>query len=377
MHCLTWNALHLSFKALCILASVGMIFYWILKYQKDEDVTLVAFKTIKTMNDALQPEFYLCFQSPFLDEKLLEVGSDINSQEYLQYIKGETKAKDSYQLVNYDNVTINPFDYLVSLEVGWRSEENIPSESSNYQNYSVASFKNSFNGFISLEFYKCIGMQLDTAYAKNVSSITMTFSHKLIATLIPRAKKVWAGFHYPQQLLQTLDGHLIWENLSAGPSFVWFKILSFEILKQRFKASQPCFREWRRFDDTVLKWHIEKVGCRAPYMKPYKNFSICDTKTKMKNSMFEAEGVENTYAAPCQGISNLAYRVVTIPTQNDTRFTSIDNKTPLGLILHIVYTDKMKVISQSRLIDGQALLGYIGGYVGLFLGTIVRLTMNK
>ena len=39
-------------------------------------------------------------------------------------------------------------------------------------------------------------------------------------------------------------------------------------------------------------------------------------------------------------------------------------------MLTIQYPQKAKIITQSRAVDGNALIGNIGGYIGLFLGTI-------
>ena len=79
----------------------------------------------------------------------------------------------------------------------------------------------------------------------------------------------------------------------------------------------------------------------------------------MQNSMFEMQGVDSNYLPPCQGISNL----VLYHKQTPNLDTS-------SVVLSIALLEKVKIITQSRLVDVQALIGYIGGYIGLFLGKI-------
>ena len=117
------------------------------------------------------------------------------------------------------------------------------------------------------------------------------------------------------------------------------------------------------FDDLILKQYIEKIGCRAPYHKPFKDIPLCDTNTKMKNYYFlkpkqNLAEMFGKYEAPCQRISDFDYKV------EKTNYSLI----PRSLSLYIINQDKIKVITQSRLVDIQSLIGYIGGYVGLFLG---------
>ena len=67
---------------------------------------------------------------------------------------------------------------------------------------------------------------------------------------------------------------------------------------------------------------------------------------------------ENNYR-PCQGMPRID-------------FTYADKIPPLKgmFIVTIAYPQEIKVITQSRAVDGNALIGNIGGYIGLFLGSI-------
>ena len=96
-------------------------------------------------------------------------------------------------------------------------------------------------------------------------------------------------------------------------------------------------------------------------MKAYETFPICGTQEKMKQSFFKWPDATYRYPTPCEGASNIGYEFYNVKFQE--QFFD-----PASLMVSVSYTNKIKIISQSRLIDGQALIGYIGGYVGLLLG---------
>ena len=83
----------------------------------------------------------------------------------------------------------------------------------------------------------------------------------------------------------------------------------------------------------------------------------------MKQAILDWPAVAYNYDAPCEGKSHIGYRV------SNVEYTDMEIN-PLSMSVYVSYTNTVKIISQSRMIDGQALIGYIGGYVGLLLGTI-------
>ena len=359
---LNWSTVHLSFKSACFIASAGMVFYWLIKYNRNEDVSVVEYRSLKTLDDAIYPEFIICIEDPLIDDRIKEVSSEISSRGYLKYLSGKNLGNGSYQHVSYENVTIDLQDHLTSMYIKWSGGSGADWEPcSSSKDCRFAKFKTIANGFASgALIYKCFGLQLNTSYAKNISNVMVMFSSDL-TKLLTKVRSVYASFIYPQQLLQRFDGTRvsILNDLNAKWKAPYVKLEALEIIKRRNKPNQQCFLEWMQFDDHVLKQHIDKVGCRAPYMKRYKNFSLCDTEMKMKQSMFEMQGIDSNYLPPCQGISNLAITHEQLP-----------NPYPGSVVIIIGFLDKIKIITQSRLVDIQALIGYIGGYIGLFMGKI-------
>ena len=370
MQFLNWSSMRMAFKALCILTTISMIIYWVCKFQDNEDVSVIEYKSVEEMDYVILPEITICIESLFINEMLIKIKEELNAEGYSNYLRGDLVGNESYQLISYENVTLDLFEHMDYLEVEWKSIYNkTVTACTSILNCSFVVTKNNLNVFMSKGyFYKCFGLSIPNSYAKKVRSISVAFNSDL-RSLLTKVGSAYITLGQPQQLLQTIDhGQHIWYNPNKTAEMQIFTITMLEILKRRNKPTQPCFADWRTFDDYVLKQHIENAGCRPPYMKPHKNISICNTQKKMKSAILDWPRCINNYSAPCEGISNLAYNFISMPIKPKAKFNF--HFDPLRLAFYISYPDKIKVITQNRLVDGQGLVGYIGGYVGLFLGKI-------
>lgn len=70
------------------------------------------------------------------------------------------------------------------------------------------------------------------------------------------------------------------------------------------------------------------------------------------NACFQNPFIDDRFKEVDSGLSREGY-------QNYLSGTKSDNG---------IYPNKLKIITQSQAVDFQALIGYVGGYIGLFLG---------
>ena len=61
-----------SFKISCVLVTAFMVGYWIYKYEKDDDFTLIEIKHLNEIENFIQPEVTTCFWYPFLSYEVLK-----------------------------------------------------------------------------------------------------------------------------------------------------------------------------------------------------------------------------------------------------------------------------------------------------------------
>ena len=342
-----WRAFHFLFKVLCIIASIFMVIYWIIEYQKNEDTTAVEVLEIQTMEDAILPEITIFVVNPFMEEKLKKTSAGLNGKLYLQYLAGHIDRNESYRNINYEDVTLDLFEHLHSYTITWKPSRSRKKTSSttctSTQKCPYVFFKNNLNAFMFGTYtLKGFGIELNTSTAQSVKDIQITFKPSLRA-LISTFIAVNVMINYPQQILHKNlpGGRRIWSDANETTEFIGVVVNALEIQKKRNTKHKPCQVDWMRFDELVLEEHIEKVGCRAPYQKPYKGYPLCDTKYKMSESIFEFTEAGKDGLVPCQELSQYSFIL--------NKFNASEDPTldPSALTLFIQYPDDMKVITQS------------------------------
>ena len=85
------------------------------------------------------------------------------------------------------------------------------------------------------------------------------------------------------------------------------------------------------------------------------------------SAKYEVTAVKEKYfPPPCQEITDVKYKLQT---------SEYINSTTLGVA--IFYPSLMKQISQTQYVDAHTLIGNIGGYIGLFLGIIWKISFME
>ena len=70
---------------------------------------------------------------------------------------------------------------------------------------------------------------------------------------------------------------------------------------------QPCHEYWQNYEANVLKQHVQKVGCRAPYQEIGKRVRHCTSKSEMKKSRFFLRSDINGMPTPCRTLQKVIY----------------------------------------------------------------------
>ena len=365
-------SLQLSFKVLCFIATVSIIIYWIIRFLKNEDISSIQIKSIdEEIEDFTQLEITLCLANPFYEHILQKVNQGMSKNGYLRYLRGAEKDAAIYSELEFDNVTISVPDQLESVHVHWRlvNDQEVSICDDLYA-CPYATFQESIHGFLRRgTFVKCSKIDLNEKYAKEVDKITLRFKSS-VTNYINEYEDIYIYFNYPNQQLLSRQGELIFHDLIKAIEYPILTITSVEIFKRRNKWSMPCLSSRTRYDEYILDQHINKVGCRAPYQQTSnKNTSICATPKKMERSIFQWPISESKYGTPCQSISTMDYKMRHLPKNSDKENSSYVDKE--ALMFTISFPDKIKFITQSQKINSESLIGYIGGYVGLFLGRYI------
>ena len=141
-----------------------------------------------------------------------------------------------------------------------------------------------------------------------------------------------------------------------------------EIIKSRNSRNRKCtpYDPSKPFDDIVREKHIKSNKCRPPYLTPLQGFPKCSTAESLNTSRYDYYTVRNKYPISCQRLSRISVEAKTYGGEDST--------------FQITYPESsefIRIITQSKEVDIHALIGNIGGYIGLFLGTLFNLWAIK
>ena len=108
------------FRFLCFAATIFMITYWCVEYSKDNDLASVDYHSLKNLG-VVNPILSLCFENPFLDEKLKSINSVLNKSVYLEFLKGKVGDNGMLQKIDPNNVTLNIENSLKYYYIFWKN----------------------------------------------------------------------------------------------------------------------------------------------------------------------------------------------------------------------------------------------------------------
>ena len=278
------------------------------------------------------------------------------------------KIIDGMEKVDFDNVTINISDFALVEQMIFRNG----TETFNYwPNFSNGELEVTYSGFYFEFLIKCFGLRLKD---KKVKMGTFIFDTKMypdgIRPKLGHPFQPMTYIHLPNQLF--LPGNtekVTWpvrnNNLGVSTSFT---ITSMDILKGRTKKHEPCTSDAVKYDKQVMKNHVERLGCKPPYLNVFGNYSVCVGKEKLKQAFFDSYVFPNVSIKPCTTLQNINYRYEEAELESEF----VENM----YAIQIVFPHTFKEIVQVKAVDIQTVIGNAGGYVGLFCGKYSKRTIS-
>jgi hypothetical protein len=332
---------------------------------KEDQLTLVEYKTSSELKTNEIPILSLCFNRPFKEHKLNEINSEINESFYKTYLSGD--VFDSRLInVSYQDITFQLTDALRTVVVagtGW-SKTFDESRNKELMNGFIV---NSFNGFVFgfHKFVKCFGIKMNDAIIEKAHYIILKFSpEKILEHMHPLHNILHLMVHYPNQ---TLIGSPFTQLMVIEDAKTWIdvRMRRMEIFQQSNRLNN-CTEDWNSFDYLVAKQHILSNGCRPPYLYSNDLGPVCNTKEKMKISRYELLTASELYLPPpCKRMTNVDYD----SHQIRSRFLKTDNY----FSIKISIPGQVKIVTQVKAVDFGTFVSNVGGYIGLFLGTFYLL----
>ena len=97
-----------------------------------------------------------------------------------------------------------------------------------------------------------------------------------------------------------------------------FMLTGGDIVRRRNKRNEICIDDKIDYDQQVINDHVEKVGCKPPYLNVRKNYSVCSTRDELHRAVFDAYFVRDTLKKPCTSLENMNFRYQVLEYQFST-----------------------------------------------------------
>ena len=199
-----------------------------------------------------------------------------------------------------------------------------------------------------------------TSKARNVEYIDYYFKLDAVLQSFLSTEAISAVVHGPSEFALS-DSFKVLKfdrgNRTNG-GYLSLQITKVEVVKRRNKPTDPCVMQWRNWDDLVLFNIVKRIGCLPSYHQSNLNFPTCSgmNETKRWYDIWEKTRKERDNL-PCQQMPRIDFEITPLPIDVEG-----------FLVISVGYPDQVKIITQSRAVDVNSLIGNIGGYIGLFLG---------
>ena len=405
------------FRILCLVITGYLFHRGCKRYVEDQSSTVIEYRTFQETKQDIYPTITLC---TFIDalknrlglydrKKLNEIYDIKDPWEYINFLEGNI-WEDKMMRVNYDDVTLDLRDHIERLIVMGNELQVLYQWNVNDENTRITGrgSESSSNSTQSLEFYtsyrhaagKCVSLDLSVetmpkTTGQLINSVAILFKN----IRIPDVNLLY-GISYPGQILRgfTLDAEVAW-NQRITTGYVkekHFGIDIIEVFRRRTTFHKSCNKNWKEFDNTVLRNVITAANCRPPHWNISMDYPICHGKEKMKEVRLPVSAwiiapplFLKKFDQPCDGILAATYDKSNA-RRKVSSLTSIHSSTSpkAGLVGHsdlhsfvisaqeddsstVVFyfkNDRYKEIRDTRAFDIDGLLGNVGGYIGLFLG---------
>ena len=352
------------FKFISVLIAFAMAGYWIHKYAKNEDNSMIEYKTFRESESIYLPAMSICFVNPFLTG-IGSLGNSTNStyEGFWKYLQGVEEFNEHYGDILYNIKIFNISHHLDKIMFYNHLKDELQNKSfetfSSLNECPFLTIENNFNGFSGGIFSKCFEIKIKNEYSNYVNHVLLSFKESF-KDIVHQSQMVAIHFGYPGQLLLefTFD-HIFVATPNETFTFHLFKMDSIEIVQRRNKQSDRCLEESIDYDKLRIHQAVEKAGCKAVYHNLQDDIPICDDYQKLLS--FDLENLlKGKFFPPCNEIPQVPFKLQIIQSGIANNFSSYS--------FGIAYPRKMKLITQQRAIDIHALIGNIGGYIGLFLG---------
>ena len=353
---------------LCTFATIALTIQSFFTFYENEDATVVSYKPYLANKNDITPSSSICITAGFEEKKLKSYRNDITLANYSDFLGG--RIWDASMLnIDYQEVRINPRDYILGYKILYKNTSKVATL---YRNDGTKNENNIILPEIRLSMCGMVCFGIDFPLSREIIATSIMLKSNIFQNGIRPSymdplnnnRGLGVVLHYPYQIYRATWWKNFWPTRSENSSKTYkisFDIRGMEVVRYRDKPQQPCKEGFPNYDEDVLKEILAKEECRPPYATSSQN--LCSNQTALKNIRFKLVDLwKGAYMPhlPCNGMEKVNYEV----SEYD-----LEEANPAYLEVILWHRDlTYKEVKMKRAFDLSALVGNIGGFVGLFLG---------
>ena len=184
-------------------------------------------------------------------------------------------------------------------------------------------------------------------------------------------------FHYPGQMVTSeRTEKRTWNAVDNITDFELFiSVNQMETNIHRYKTRYDnCVQDWKSYDKFMIQRHIDNLGCKFPLYGNMYHGNVCMNEKDHKRAEISTSYLRGNSKPPCREIESVDYTINESvgPARFKTGPEGQYNYNYFTIILAI-QKSYYRAIIQKKEVDFQTLIGYIGGYIGIFTGFAARI----
>ena len=370
---ITFKGIKTAYSCICMCAAFGFALWGIHIYLLDEDYTQINVKQFHSREESVYPSISFFFHSQIPEpEKLKKYGHDITPAMYKKFLQGEI-WNDTFMAIDYSDVTIDIMEYFIDYTVKYIDSDPFSFKADCNTNDCEWNAPYS-NGNSSIG--KAFTIDIPYQAHKQVRTLTIRLRNDIFPNQIrPKQISPFDGydgfavyFHYPGQLwkekyIRKVTWPLRTKNMTKR-YHMEFELRHFEILQNRDKSREPCDNGFLDLNRIYLEEVItNRLPCRPPYIMQTNDLVSCSSQEELLECHLIFHNSNKTITTklkspPCRQFYkiDIDYLELDLP-QRETNSITIRAK----------FVDQTYMeIARVKAFDVNALIGNIGGYIGIF-----------
>ena len=175
-------------------------------------------------------------------------------------------------------------------------------------------------------FYKCFTFDVPFIQGKFINNFQLDINASIFENGIVRPDTslgdYFVTFGYPNQLIRSsVRNKVIIKKPNFSTTCFWQETLigSLEVLRRRDKSHQPCYNDWKNYDQHVLKDIAAKVGCSPRNWMIPSNLPNCSTYQENRLITNEFNHLRKP-TPPCKSIERLSQTTYETDLENKCAF---------------------------------------------------------